>query len=487
MYPDVCEAGVDAARHYVEYGAAEARNPSPHFDGNYYLDQHPDVRRAGQNPLVHYLTHGLVEGRRSRSIFDALFGDQASRAAVTVTPTESPSAMAPRGVSRRFGVNFFGPVTIASGLGSAGRGYLAALARAKVLTRVVPIVEGFQHQRQLQYPIAAPSKEPFALTLMHLNADTTSLALRLFPEEFSEHRYRIGLWVWELAALPAGWHSYIQCYDEIWVPSNFCQRAVAAQTCRPVVVTPYLVENNSPLDRSLRQEMGFQEDTFVFLYMFDASSYLSRKNPELLLEAFVDEFGDNPNVALLLKVSYTDYAGPEFNVFSRRCIGRPNVIIIEDVVEQGGVARLIDAADCYVSPHRSEGFGLTIAEAMSRGRPVIATDYSGPSDYLSEANGYPLGYKLVEITQDLGPYANGHVWADPNKRHLQTLMRRVATHREEALAKGAAALQTIKKRFSEAAVSTILQARLQQVWPLRGVPFRWPSVRGRAKHSFALF
>jgi hypothetical protein len=107
------------------------------------------------------------------------------------------------------GVNFIGPVTVASGLGQASRGYLAALDHAGVPAQVVPAIEGFRHQQQVAFHRPPVSSQPFPTSLVQLNADATGLALACFPKEYSERRYRIGLWVWELAALPSAWHSYI--------------------------------------------------------------------------------------------------------------------------------------------------------------------------------------------------------------------------------------------------------------------------------------
>jgi chromosome segregation ATPase len=66
-YPDVASAGVDPTEHYVRFGAAEGRNPSPSFDTAYYLQSNPDVAAAGVNPLLHYIKFGISEGRKACS------------------------------------------------------------------------------------------------------------------------------------------------------------------------------------------------------------------------------------------------------------------------------------------------------------------------------------------------------------------------------------------------------------------------------------
>lgn len=278
-------------------------------------------------------------------------------------------------------------------------------------------------------------------------------------------KYRIGLWVWELAAFPPEWHDCIERYDEIWVPSKFCQRSVSAVSRKPVNVMPYVVPvSETPLDLSIRQEWGLPQDAFVFLYMFDASSYLARKNPLFLIEAFIGEFAANPKVVLVLKVSYAQYAHREFEAVRRRCLGLPNIRLIEDVVEADQVLRFIDAADCYVSPHRSEGFGLTVAEALSRGKPVIATDYGGTKDFLTEETGYPIPYKLIEIESTMGPYQKGYVWANPDMDALRSRMRQVVSDPEAARKKGLQGSKYIRTMYNERALGERLRSRLDEIW-----------------------
>lgn len=62
-YPDVAEAGADPIAHYLRYGAAEGRDPSPNFNTTFYLQKNPDVAEAKMNPLIHYIRFGREEGR----------------------------------------------------------------------------------------------------------------------------------------------------------------------------------------------------------------------------------------------------------------------------------------------------------------------------------------------------------------------------------------------------------------------------------------
>jgi glycosyltransferase involved in cell wall biosynthesis len=126
---------------------------------------------------------------------------------------------------------------------------------------------------------------------------------------------------------------------------------------------------------------------------------------------------------------------------------------------------LIAAADCYVSLHRSEGFGYTMAEAMYLGKPVIATGWSGNTDFMSETNSYLVNYKLVKIDSDYGPYQRGQTWADPNIGHAASLMRRVVDMPAEAELKGKQAASDIRAKQSVTAVAAIIRDRLYDLPP----------------------
>jgi len=62
-YPDVREAGIDGALHFIRHGGHEGRHPGPNFDSKSYLLAYADVAAAGMNPLLHFILHGKTEGR----------------------------------------------------------------------------------------------------------------------------------------------------------------------------------------------------------------------------------------------------------------------------------------------------------------------------------------------------------------------------------------------------------------------------------------
>src|SRR5206468_76075 len=133
------------------------------------------------------------------------------------------------------------------------------------------------------------------------------------------------------------------------------------------------------------------------------------------------------------------------------------------------VNSLMNVADCYVSLHRSEGFGLTIVEAMSLGKPVIATGYSGNMDFMTPANSYPVKYKLIPIDKPYGPYTGGE-WADPDLDHAAELMDRAYKNRSEAKEIGRRAQAHVLRNLSPVASGALMRQRLLRLAGLGRIP-----------------
>ena len=108
----------------------------------------------------------------------------------------------------------------------------------------------------------------------------------------------------------------------------------------------------------------------------------------------------------------------------------------------------MNVADCYVSLHRSEGFGLTMGEAMALGKPVIATAYSGNLDFMSEDTAYLVGWSEGTVPAGCSPYPQGAKWAEPDLHAAARLMRHVHENPDEAKEVGRRAQQAIAANHS---------------------------------------
>jgi len=173
-------------------------------------------------------------------------------------------------------------------------------------------------------------------------------------------------------------------------------------------------------------------DGFRFLFAFDYLSVFERKNPLASIEAFARAFPPGSGASLIVKTLNGDHDPESHRRLCAAVAAHPDVHLIEHRLSPADRNGLMNAADCYVSLHRAEGFGYTLAEAMWLGKPVIATGYSGNVDYMSRDNSYLVDHRLVEIGRGHEPYPPDGVWAQPDVDHAARLMREVFEHPDEA-------------------------------------------------------
>ena len=191
-----------------------------------------------------------------------------------------------------------------------------------------------------------------------------------------------------------------------------------------------------------------------------------RKNPLAVVEAFKRAFPNDDDVLLVLKCSNAE-VDPENATRLREATRHDRVRLIEGYVLRHEVTSLIAASDAYVSLHRSEGFGLTMAEAMSAGRIVIATGYSGNMEFMRPDNSFLVRHRLVEATEDHGPYRKGTEWAEPDVDHATELMRWVFEHRSAAARVAATGREHVGSVLGSNVVGRTVKLRLEDAWRRR--------------------
>ena len=226
----------------------------------------------------------------------------------------------------------------------------------------------------------------------------------------------IGWWPWELAVFPKAWRPYaFELVDEVWASSQFLFDMYSAATDKPVKLVPLAVsvERMKPHPR---KHYGLPEKKFLFLYIFDFNSSVARKNPMAAVLAFKQAFKPNDKtVGLVLKTMNTKPNNPEWLAFLKECQADDRIQLITDTLERPAVLGLINACNAYVSLHRAEGFGRTLAEAMLLGKPVVATNFSGNVDFMDKRYTFPVQHTLVKLKN--GDYqwletADEAVWAN---------------------------------------------------------------------------
>jgi GT2 family glycosyltransferase/glycosyltransferase involved in cell wall biosynthesis len=327
-------------------------------------------------------------------------------------------------------VAFFGPWNYDNGLGSASRELISALRHTNVQLNLYPITRPF-HVHRLICPRV--STIDFAgrpdIAIVHLNPDSWHLLTIEQRQIIQSAKQRIGYWVWETDKVPPAWKHDLFSVDRIWAPSHYCADVFAAHVDLPIDVVPHPVRIPSEIvtDRpTILKRMGVNPDQRVILYIFDGASYLIRKNPEALIRAFSASGLANRGWTLLLKVKHL-YDRPDAgNALAALTKATHGAVLADVSLHADDVTSLLAAADIYASPHCSEGFGLTVAEAMALGKPVVATDFGGTRDFLNSGCGYPVPATHWTLEEDHGHYLKDHSWAKVNEEALAAALVRAA-------------------------------------------------------------
>ncbi|MGI9145258.1 MAG: methyltransferase domain-containing protein [Chloroflexota bacterium] len=409
----------------------------------------PEARGRHQKAFVDWAqVHGV-----ERFGYDSRFGDPSAWRSLAV---ESRGAAS----SDTLGVNILGYLTNETGIGAVARGFARALRGMGVPLGLRDLAQLSPNRSQDATLGRIDGATPFGINIVCVNADQHFVVKEHVGEKFFKDHYNIGVWFWELPTFPGAWKDRFGEYDEIWAPSAFIANTLAPVSPIPIVrVAPVLTNSHQGSREAGRTHLGVGPETFVFLFIFDFASYFQRKNPLGTIQAFKNAFAPEADVRLVIKC-VNEHLDPDAFMSMQALAGQHPVSVHTGYWSHAEMSDLMMACDAYVSLHHSEGLGLTMADAMALGKPVIATAWSGNADFMNAGNSFPVPYQLVELTGDAGPYRAGSVWAEPALDEAVRLMRLVHDDRELASARGRVAKRDLEEHYSEQAVGEVLQQRL---------------------------
>jgi glycosyltransferase involved in cell wall biosynthesis len=350
------------------------------------------------------------------------------------------------------------------GRGRALRVVFAACRRVGIETAVRDVWN-------VQEPEAAhkTSIAPFLTTsfgeinLFHLNGDEIEPALKHLGPLPSG--YNIVTPTWELPSYPIKWAHQISQFDEVWAESNYVRQSIAAAVDRPVIHMPLPTEIELDFFRG-RRYFGIPEGSYVFLLFFDCRSYIARKNPQAVVECFRRLLAARPlaPTCLVVKLHGAEAAPRELEgVLADLHNFRSRVVVLNTTMLEVEVHNLIRCCDAFISLHRSEGYGLGLAEAMFLGLPAIGTAYSGNIDFMTPENSIPIGYRLVPVPPGAYPHADNQHWAEPDLDEATTQMIRLIDDPAAGRALGVRASRSIRTNFSYRAAGLRYARRLTQI------------------------
>jgi glycosyltransferase involved in cell wall biosynthesis len=266
------------------------------------------------------------------------------------------------------------------------------------------------------------------INIFYINANEVEQALEHLGGDLPGGAYNVIYPMWELSRYPAVWAEQLNRFDEVWAASKF--------TCES------------------------------FLFFFDFTSYIARKNPFAVLQAFEELCKKCPSQDLFLIIKFKggETSEKDYESFSDYISRYKNrVLVIDKTLTDNETKNLVRCCDCFVSLHRSEGVGLGLSAAMFLKKPVVATGYSGNLDFMTEENSCLVRYDLCNVPDEAYPFAEGQVWAEPDIGHAVDHMLKLVSDRDYAREVGESASRDIRVNFSWRAAGLRYVRRIAEI------------------------
>ena len=355
------------------------------------------------------------------------------------------------------------------GLGQVGRALAKALEFADI-----PFEAFDQPLRHLQrigsvQTIESQNYRDFPICLCSINGEHFPYLAGRVGNKFFQSRYMIGVWFWETPKLPEAARKGLPYVDEVWTCSEFTAQSIReAAPEKRIRVFPYPLLTPELNLGNTEPDYGpdfphLDAHTFIFLFAFDYNSCLRRKNPEAVCRAFCEAFPSPlPNGPICVIKSINGDKWPvERQQFQNQFAHRPDIILYDGFLPENAMDSLLERSNCYVSLHRAEGFGLTLLEAMARGKPTIASDYSGNLTFMTHENSWLIPVELQEVGEGSRFYPAKDIWGDPDVARAALAMKECFLGGPETNAKIAIAQQEIQGIYALPRAAQAIRALLE--------------------------
>jgi glycosyltransferase involved in cell wall biosynthesis len=344
-------------------------------------------------------------------------------------------------------VGFFHSTT---GIGESARLCALQLAKSGYKVKCTSVEKIFRKENEVEWDFKDTATDvDVGCRIIHLNPPMLPpyvLSLGVF--NFAKI-YNVGYWAWELEIIPAEWKDAGRYVNAIFSPSDFSSSAIRSSISKPVITVPHPV-SLPKVKEGIRNKLQISQDAFVLSTIFSFGSSTDRKNPWAVLSAFKKAFGHDESIVLVLKAIHGN-KWPEKQRLLDEIASFPNIKLVDELWNSNEVAGLIKESDLYVSLHRSEGFGLTIAEAMLLGTPTMVTNWSGNLNFCNENNSFLVPVTLIPLVTDNPEYKElkeAH-WADVDVDAASVIMKSIAQDYSAAQTKTNFCLQKTNAYFTQ--------------------------------------
>ncbi|MDR0827840.1 MAG: glycosyltransferase [Desulfovibrio sp.] len=276
-------------------------------------------------------------------------------------------------------------------------------------------------------PRNCPAQNEAGTIVFHVNPPHIMAALWRC-RELVRNKRRVAYWAWELEEIPPFWVPCLSHFDAIECPSVFTADAIRRKTRKPISVHPPRILERTPSQRNFAEDGKMR-----VLSIFDLASNISRKNPIAAIKAFQSAFGNSEKVELILKTNLSAHCLKEFNII-QESIGRSgNIQIMARQLTREELEGLYCRSDVYISLHCSEGYGLTIREAMEFGLEVVATGWSGNMDFMQGPKCHAVPYSFVQVYDaklNVFSHMKKQQWAKADVAQAAEILRSIADFRK---------------------------------------------------------
>jgi len=337
------------------------------------------------------------------------------------------------------GFNLIGYATSPLGLGEDLRSFAAMLDYLDIPFSVIDLPT--ESQRQVKVSWKNLSTEDFDTSIFFMSAGTCLRLSEVQPTLFSQPKMKLGYFLWELPDFPNKLRKALNLVDHIWCPTKFVQEAFFKKAKKLTLSIPLPVIKHKPSKDNFRELLGIPEKAFVSLFILDIHSTLNRKNPQATIETFLKTAQDDPDHYLILKINRS--TGMMHNRH-KWLPTHPQVKYITESLTPNQLAALYRSANCYLSLHRSEGFGRTLVEALQHGLTVVSSHFSGPADYLSKTNSLAVEWHKKAVKKGDYPDCDASWWGDPSVPDAIVQLRKA-----RAIKPGSRKLKTQAKQTGE--------------------------------------
>lgn len=358
-------------------------------------------------------------------------------------------------LNARPATRFKGPISFGVNLTGDGIGFKKSLQCLKV-NKIPHVLNNFKlgHLNFL-------GENPFNINLVHIDPDSVNEFFKDEGLNFIKSRFNIGYWNKKSNLSLEELSKRANLFDEIWVPSEFVKEELTQFLTVPVFSVPPCIEIQKEKTEKVPLPSEIARHDFIFLNCFDFKKGTEEENPLGVIQAFKKAFIKQSKACLIMKSVHGQLFESDLNRLKKHAQGFP-IYFIDEYLKDSQFNGLLEMANVTVSLHRVKSIALTLLESMARGKPVIATSYSGNLDYMNSENSFLVPCTIKKtLTQSL---------AEPDLESAARLMKWIYENRSDAIIKAQKARSDVLQKFNAKVIGRIYDKRLSAI--SRGHPRR---------------